>query len=661
MRDQFTCDDARGMEKIQISLLHERIAWTAVAASLPKVDHFLSDRPKKFAEYSTALLVTLVAQAMDTNPLALAGKLQSLEFARGINERIYKMKFSSLHDFGDDLNVEDCEFIYLLTAPGGRFSIKSMRNWCIENDVRHYELCGNFHTPGFEVWTKTYGGTIFRLLHRIEAWHELEKDARFSGGNLSRFIRGMQYGPLSDLTAGRDPHEFFGVSVTDDFTEKVKRKDEFLFRSSEDNFQFLYPWMGHCDDSKKFAGFLRTINAATKTAWREIDSMKDEVFRPSKKRKEEVELDFSTFPLTFKTSFDLKDNKAMVCLLQNIFCEFISKHIICAENREMWEHLHQNGLKYFTPDYSKPVSTEKMGIEFSNHMRHLLEEAPNDSCIFCRYDWGTNLRGYAEFVPFFEKASQCMACKQAKSMFADVIGNNGGKVLDKSLVAFMNIYFDIVNLRFISVQQIENYGRIAVCNHTNKTVPESYILNESALREESFFDNNKRLIPVFNSCLGQSEGVTKVLLADLGSGFIPRGEHDSYQKGTFILGPGGRGKSEFQKIVRVIHGANCITPCQNTLGQKFSHGQFAGSLAVAYLPDEIHKKCGLSQQMLYNFIDQTPIRCEIKFKQQLVTLPFQLYICWVANAFFSDYELSEALLRRSTVFDVNFFTFLKSF
>jgi hypothetical protein len=175
----------------------------------------------------------------------------------------------------------------------------------------------------------------------------------------------------------------------------------------------------------------------------------------------------------------------------------------------------------------------------------------------------------------------------------------------------------------------------------------------------AFFDDNKRLIPVFNSCLGQSEGVTKVLLADLGSGFIPRGEHDSYQKGTFILGPGGRGKSEFQKIVRVIHGANCITPCQNTLGQKFSHGQFAGSLAVAYLPDEIHKKCGLSQQMLYNFIDQTPIRCEIKFKQQLVTLPFQLYICWVANAFFSDYELSEALLRRSTVFDVNFFTFMK--
>jgi hypothetical protein len=80
-----------------------------------------------------------------------------------------------------------------------------------------------------------------------------------------------------------------------------------------------------------------------------------------------------------------------------------------------------------------------------------------------------------------------MACKSGKNMFSDVIGNNGGKVLDKSLVAFMNVYFDIVNLRFISVSQIENYGRIAVCNHTDKVVPENFILNESALRDESFF------------------------------------------------------------------------------------------------------------------------------------------------------------------------------
>ena len=120
------------------------------------------------------------------------------------------------------------------------------------------------------------------------------------------------------------------------------------------------------------------------------------------------------------------------------------------------------------------------------------------------------------------------------------------------------------------MSQIETYGRIAVCNHTDKVIPESMILSESALRDERFFDNNKHLIPVFNACLGQCEDVTKVLLADLGSGFIPRGEHDSYQKGTFILGPGGRGKSEFQKIVRIIHGSwNCITPCQNTLGKNF--------------------------------------------------------------------------------------------
>jgi hypothetical protein len=245
-------------------------------------------------------------------------------------------------------------------------------------------------------------------------------------------------------------------------------------------------------------------------------------------------------------------------------------------------------------------------------------------------------------------------------MFGEVEGNNGGKILDKSLLAFMNVYFDIVNLRFIKIEQIVNCGRIAVCNHTDKIIPEAFILDEKSLKEESFFNDNKHLTPVFNSCLGQSESVTKVLLADVGSGFIPRGNHDSYQKGTFIIGPGGRGKSEFQKILRLLHGTwNCITPCQNTLGQKFSHGQFAGSLKTGFFPDEIPEGCGLSQQMWFNWVDQTEIQCEMKYKQSLRTLPFVLYILWVANAFFPKFEISEALLRRALVFDVNFFSFMK--
>jgi hypothetical protein len=285
-----------------------------------------------------------------------------------------------------------------------------------------------------------------------------------------------------------------------------------------------------------------------------------------------------------------------------------------------------------------------------------------DNCIFCRYDFGKNLSGYPEFTPFFEKASQCMACKSGKSMFGELKGNNDGKILSKDLIAFMNIYFDLVNLRFIRIDQIENFGRIAVFNHTDKVVPDTYILNHKSLTMDDFFDKNKHFIPVFNSCLGQTEDVTKIILADVGSSFIPRGIYDDFQKGTFMLGPGGRGKSEFQKILRLLHGSNgahCITPCQNTLGQKFSHGQFAGSLKTAFLPDEIHKDCGLSQQMWFNWVDQTEIQCEIKYKQKLRTLPFVLYILWVANSFFPKFELSEALLRRALVFDVNYFSFQK--
>jgi hypothetical protein len=280
--------------------------------------------------------------------------------------------------------------------------------------------------------------------------------------------------------------------------------------------------------------------------------------------------------------------------------------------------------------------------------------------MFCRHDFAKNFRPYPEFDCFFQKAEECLSTKSMKSMFGDLIGNNNSKMLDRGLVSFMNVYFDIVQRKFINMDHIHNYNRIAVCNQTNKIVPRAFMENSHAISSVDFFDNYKHLIPVFRSCIGQEDSTTKILLADLGLSFVPRGIYDNYQKASFIYGRGGKGKTDFLKIIRAIHGTeSCITPCQNTLGQKFSHGQFAGSLAVAYLPDEIPKKCGLSQQMFYNFVDQTPVRCELKFKQQLVTLPFQLYICWVANFFFPDFELSEALLRRVLAFDVNFFTFHK--
>ena len=76
--------------------------------------------------------------------------------------------------------------------------------------------------------------------------------------------------------------------------------------------------MGDDSCSSNFAGFLRTMNLATKTAWKEIEATKDELVRRSRKRKQEAEeLDFTTFPLTFNTSFELKDSKSMVTLLQN--------------------------------------------------------------------------------------------------------------------------------------------------------------------------------------------------------------------------------------------------------------------------------------------------------------------------------------------------------
>ena len=599
-----------------------------------------------------------MAKAIDANPLKLAQKVASIKLIRGINQRIYKVRLSSLDDFGEDFIVDDCDFLYLETYPGGKFAIKTMVSWCIEKDVRHFQLVGDLNVEGYESWDQTEGGCIFSLLHVIESWPERENDAT---GNIARFLRGLPYPNMMNLIEARDPHEFFGLAVTDDFSKKKKRYKTFLYRSDPSNIKVLYKWMDESKASQNFSTFLATVHQITKTSWKEIENTRDEVLRPSKKRRvEDQVLDFSTFPLTHMSSFELKDSKAMNAILQNLFCDFISKHIICAENGQMWEKVHRNGVEYFTPDYKKEVTIENMGTHFINHARHLVERKHVDSCIFCRYQFGKNLAVYPEFEPFFEKAIHCMACKSAKNLFGEVRGNNDGKTLDKSIVAFMNVYFDIVNMRFIKLENFPNFGRIAVCNHTSRIVPDELILDEKRLKCENLFDLFVHKIKVFSSCLGQKNDVTKVILADVGSSFIARGEHDSYQKGTFILGPGGRGKSEFQKILRILHNPEkTMTPCQNTLGQKFSHGQFAGSLKTAFLPDEIHKDCGLSQQMWFNWVDQTEIQCELKYKQSLRTMPFVLYILWVANAFFPKFQISEALLRRAVVFDVNFFSFVK--
>lgn len=650
-------------EYIPVCLLHERLNWMSIVEHLPSPLACFEDRKKNFSEYSSAMLILLLCKAVEANPLTLAANVLSIEYIRGINQRIYRVSLSSFDAFEDDFDTSECAFVHLETIAGGKFAIKTMASWCIERDVRRFELVGDLHQVDFEVWSTTFGGCIFDLLHRTQCWPQRELDAG-ADSNFTRFLRGMPYEDFSNLTKARDPHEFFGLSVTDDFLVKKTKYQVFLFRSDPANFKSLYPWMCNDERSRLFAGFLSAINLTCKTAWKEIMQTRDEVIRPSKRRKcdeeEEEELDFSTFPLTHRAKFELKDKQGMFALLQRMFCDFLSETIICAENGQMYEKTHRNGIEYETPDYLKETNTDILVVDFTNHPRHLLDGVHVDQCVFCRYDYCKNLIHFPEFVPFFEKASQCMACKSGKSMFGEVHGNNGGKILDKSLVAFQNVYFDIVKLKFIKIESMPKCGRIAVINHTDKALPENFILDEASLDSEGFFDKNKQYIPVFSRCLGQTENVTRCLLADIGSGFIPRNLHDSYQKGTFILGPGGRGKSEYQKILRHLHGNwNCITPCQNTLGQKFSHGQFAGSLKTGFFPDEIHKECGLSQQMWYNWVDQTEIQCEMKYKQKLKTLPFVLSIVWVANAFFPKFELSEALLRRALVFDVNFFTFMK--
>jgi len=642
------------MEDIKVCLLYERISWRAIAERVPD-QQILLDRAKDFGKYTASMLIALIAASIDCDPISLADKIISIACLKGLNEKIYKIQLSSLDDFDSDFTTEDCNYVYLVTESKGRYSIKTMLSYCVEQDVRTFQLVGKSRVHGFEVWSNTHGGSIYSLLHNSDTWKEREND---KSGNLVRFSRGL-FDNLSNLTSARDAHEFFDLSVMDSFEVKRSKKDKFLDRCDQGNIGTLYPWLNGNQESTNFLAFLNTVRLSCQNYWEEISSTVDESLRVQKRKREdeEEELDFSTFPLTYRFSFQLKDSKAVVAVLQRWFLEFISRFLICATNGQMWEKINRNGIEYQTINYMAEVTIEDLAINFLNHIRHLIDKCNVDTCIFCRYDWGKNLHGYPEFYPFFEKAMQCTPCKKT---FTDMRGDNEGRILDKSLVAFQNVYFDTVRLEFIPLSHIDNYGKIAVCNHTDKAIPDDLLNDEEMLKSLTLFEDFKHLIPVFCACLGQDNDVTKVLLADLGSSFLERGVYDFFQKGSFILGQGGKGKSEFQKIIRLIHGKwNCITPCQNTFGQKFSHSQYTGSLKVAFLPDEINKDCALSQQQWYNWCDQTDIQCEIKYKQALKNSPFLLYILWVANSFFPKFELSEALLRRALVFDVNFFTFQK--
>ena len=113
-------------------------------------------------------MVSLISSAIDCNPITLAEKVISIEDSRGVNQGIYKVKLSSLCDFEDDFDIDGCDMIYLLTTQGGRFEIKTMKSFCVEHDCIKFELVGDFHAAGFEVWTQTHGGDIFSFLHCIQ-------------------------------------------------------------------------------------------------------------------------------------------------------------------------------------------------------------------------------------------------------------------------------------------------------------------------------------------------------------------------------------------------------------------------------------------------------------------------------------------------------------
>lgn len=128
----------------------------------------------------------------------------------------------------------------------------------------------------------------------------------------------------------------------------------------------------------------------------------------------------------------------------------------------------------------------------------------------------------------------------------------------------------------------------------------------------------------------------------------------------FILGPAGMGKTEVQKIVRLLFGdESCVTPDLNVFGRTFSTSQINDGFAKMLLGDEIPPQGGLTPTQLQTWIDGTRLGAEVKHQQDLVHSHFNLFVMWCANEFFKKWDVTAPLLRRIISIDVGMFTYNK--
>lgn len=390
-----------------------------------------------------------------------------------------------------------------------------------------------------------------------------------------------------------------------------------------------------------------------------------EKMRPTKKAKRSYNWD--TYELTKAVigEFSLKSGQMMTLIAQEMMETFVSENYISSTSEELWEYTYVNGTKYYTPDYEDRQNIDDLSKQFKLHLRHVyLHQRDVQHCKFCKYGCWLNLYGREETPAFFEAMAQCLAKSKAKCIFNDIVKTrNGGRTIHTEMIAFSNCYLSFAEVKLYTLHEFEDLDLIAICNQTPYSMPEEYMQGDfkEKLDNEDFFYDEISKAPTFRDMFSAPLSVMKVLLAMIGAGFVKRRKYDVYQMLSFLIGPANRGKTEIQKVIRLLYNKGlCFTPDLQTWGRSFSTGQFVEGIHKMILADELprtSKRQGMSPTMLCTYADQAEMRYEVKHCATLREKAFALAIFWCANNFFEDWDVTDALLRRIMCIDISFFEF----
>ena len=300
--------------EVKVCIYNELISWETIASEI-NAPLDLEGKKNDFAKYVASHLMIFLNKCLGIEDIQQ--QLIQLDFASGIDESVYKLKFNNYHDFG-----QNCEYVIVKTQPPNRIAILFMNG---EKEITRRTYCIAAEN-GFGDYTKTFGAQIFRIVHDTSFWIHLQVDLDW-GGDFTRIVWGTNFEGswLNIMKDDISAEEILGIPnrIRGKFKLEKQYYSNLSLRIHPDklltNFPFLH-WGGR--EADRFKTLCGQMFAHIQLTWNSLVANNDIVRRPQKRQKEDVTFDWETFILVICggtiTDFDIKKDKCIILALQQM-------------------------------------------------------------------------------------------------------------------------------------------------------------------------------------------------------------------------------------------------------------------------------------------------------------------------------------------------------